>query len=92
MSILVRFSPANMTAEQYDNVSSKVQESTDWLPDGLEIHVCFGEEGNLRVSEIWDSQEQLDAFGEKLMPILQENGIEFSGEPEILPIHNTEKR
>jgi len=32
------------------------------------------------VSEIWDS-EQLRAFGERLMPILDEVGIEFSGPP-----------
>jgi hypothetical protein len=92
MSILIRFSPANMTAEQYDKVSEQIQESTEWPPDGLDIHVCFGDDGNLRVSEIWDSQEQLDAFGEKLMPQLQEAGIEFSAEPEILPIHNIERR
>jgi len=33
------------------------------------------------VSEIWDSEEQLRAFGERLMPILDEVGIEFSGAP-----------
>ncbi len=27
---------------------------------------------NLRVSEVWDSQEQLNAFGERLMPVLAE--------------------
>ncbi|MDX6594869.1 MAG: hypothetical protein QOI72_251, partial [Solirubrobacterales bacterium] len=54
-------------------------------------HVCFGEEGSLRVSEIWDSQEQLDAFGERLMPILAEVGIE-PGRPELMAIHNVVKR
>jgi hypothetical protein len=92
MSILVRFSPANMTAEQYDRVSEQIQGSGDWPPEGLDIHVCFGEEGNLRVSEIWDSQEQMEAFGEKLMPQLSEGGIEFSAEPEVLPVHNIERR
>jgi hypothetical protein len=33
------------------------------------------------VGEIWDSEEQLRAFGERLMPILDEVGIEFSGAP-----------
>jgi hypothetical protein len=46
----------------------------------------------LRVSEIWDSREQLAAFGERLMPILAEIGIEFSGEPEISEVHNIVKR
>lgn len=59
---------------------------------GLEYHVCFGTEGNLRVSEIWDSREQLAAFGERLMPILADAGIEFSADPEILDVHNIVKR
>jgi hypothetical protein len=92
MSIVVRFSPANMTAEQYDAASAKVQESTEWLPEGLELHVCFGTDGDLRVSEVWDSREQLEAFGEKLMPLLGEAGIEFSAEPEVFEVHNLEKR
>jgi hypothetical protein len=42
----------------------------------MEYHACFGSDGNLRVCEIWDSQEQLEAFGERLMPVLSEVGIE----------------
>jgi hypothetical protein len=34
----------------------------------------------------------LDAYGEKLMPILAETGIEFSGQPEIIEVHNIIKR
>ena len=34
---------------------------------------------NLLVSEIWDTQGQFEAFGARLMPILAEAGIEFSG-------------
>ena len=92
MSILVRFSPSGLTAEKYDEVSGRVQQGPEWPPDGLDYHCCFGDDGDLRVSEIWDSQEQFDAFGERLMPVLSEAGIEFSAEPEILPIHNIEKR
>ena len=44
------------------------------------------------MSEIWDSREQLEAFGERLMPILSDVGIEFSAEPEIFEAHNIIKR
>ena len=57
----------------------------------MDYHVCFGSEGNLRVSEIWDSREQLQAFGERLMPLLAEIGIE-PGEPEVVEIHNIVRR
>jgi hypothetical protein len=53
--------------------------------------VCFLQDGNVRVSEIWDSREQLDAFGERLMPLLAEVGID-PGEPEILEMHNIIRR
>jgi hypothetical protein len=91
MSIVVRFHPANLTAERYDESHPKV-EAAGFPPDGLDTHVCFGSADNLTVSEIWDSREQMEAWGEKLMPILTEAGIEFSGEPEIFEIHNLEKR
>ena len=92
MSIVVRFSPTSLTKEQYDKVSSQLESSEHWPPDGLDYHVCFGSDGDLKVSEIWDSEEQLRAFGEHLMPVLQDAGIQFSGEPEIFEVHNLEKR
>ena len=92
MSILVRFSPASLTAEQYDESIRRLQaDGGGFPPDGMEYHVCFGSEGNLRVSEIWESKSQWEAFGERLMPLLQEVGIE-PGEPEILEIHNIIER
>jgi hypothetical protein len=91
MSVLIRFAPASLTAAQYDESIRKLEDAGDFPADGLDYHVCFGTDGNLRVSEIWDSQEQLDAFGEKLMPVLSEVGID-PGEPEIMPIHNIVRR
>ena len=93
MSVVVRFSPASLTAEKYDESTRALEEGgVDFPPEGLDYHVCFGEEGNLRVSEIWDSREQFEAFGERLMPVLSQIGIEMSGEPEIFEVHNIERR
>lgn len=85
--ILIRFNPASLTAEQYDETIRIVSQQGSWPPDGLDYHCCFGSDGNLKVSEIWNSQEQLDAFGERLMPVLSDVGID-PGKPEVLPIHN----
>ena len=93
MSIVVRFNPVGMTAEKYDDAVRRHEEAGIELPpDGMDLHVCFGEDGNLRVSEIWNSREQLQAYGERLMPILADVGIELSGEPEIFEVHNLIKR
>jgi len=86
MAMLIRFSPSGMTSEQYNAVGQKLQEGGNWPPPGLLAHVCFGTSGNLRVSEVWESREQQARFAEQLMPILQEENIDVSGEPEILEV------
>ena len=92
MSIVARFNPTNLTTEKYEEANRRLEEAGEFPPDGMEYHVCFGSDGNLRVSEIWSSREQMDAFGERLMPILADVGIEFSGGPEIFEAHNIIKR
>src|SRR5919112_5420032 len=84
MSIVVRYQPKSLTAEKYD-ATNELMESAglEWPPDGMDYHVCFGSDGDLRVSEIWDSREQLEAYEQQLMPILAEAGIELSGKPEV---------
>ena len=91
MSVLIRFNPPSLTAEQYDNAVQRMTDEGVQPADGLDYEVCFGKPGNLKVSQIWDSQEQLDAFAERLMPILSELGIE-PGEPEVIEVHHIIKR
>jgi hypothetical protein len=82
LSILVRFTNTSpTTTEQYDKSVQRLQQVGDFPPDGMEYHVCFIADGNIRVSEIWESREQLNAFAERLMPVLAEMGVE-PGEPE----------
>ena len=89
----MRFHPVNLTVEKYDEALRKHEEAgIEFPPDGMEFHVCFGLEGDIRVSEIWDSREQLEAYGERLMPLLAETGIEFSDGPEIFEVHNLVRR
>jgi hypothetical protein len=91
MSVLARFTPTSLTTEKYNEANRRMEEAGDWPPDGMELHVLFGPDNDLRVSEIWDSKEQLDAFGQKLMPVLSEVGID-AGEPELLEVHNIVRR
>jgi hypothetical protein len=93
MSILVRFTGApGMTADLYDHAMPSIEASGEFPPDGLDYHVAFSSGGSFRVSEIWDSKEQFEAFGQRLMPILTQNGIELAGPPEMIEIHNIIKR
>ena len=87
MSVLIRFAPSSLTAEQYDAVVRRLTEEGLQPADGLDYEVCFGTGDKMRVSLVWDTQEQLDAFGARLMPILAEMGID-PGQPEVIPVHN----
>jgi hypothetical protein len=83
MSIVVRFPPSNTTRQQYDTVRSALEGSGNWPADGCQLHVVFGDESDLRVSEVWESREKFEAFGETLMPKIEEAGIQLAGEPEV---------
>jgi hypothetical protein len=87
MSIVVRFPPSNVSKQQYDTVRAALESAGEWPADGCQLHVCFGDEQDVRVSEVWESQEKLEAFGEKLRPRMEEVGIQLSGEPEIFQAH-----
>ena len=91
MSMLARFSPESLTSDKYDEVKRRLNEAGHWPPDGLEYHVCFGSDGELKVSEIWASNDQFEAFGQRLGPILEEVGITQSGPPDILDIYSHER-
>ena len=91
MSVLIRFAPSSLTAEQYDAVVRRLIEEGIQPADGLDYEVCFGSGDKMRVSLVWDTQEQMDAFGARLMPILAEMGID-PGQPEVIPVHNIIKR
>jgi hypothetical protein len=88
MSILARFTPSSTaTTQQYDETITKLKTQGDFPPDGLEFHVAFLVDGQLRVSEIWESMAKFEAFGPRLMPILDEVGITVTP-PEICEVHN----
>ncbi len=92
MSIVVRFHPTNVDRAKYDESLRRLEEAGLWPnPAGLEVHVAFGDKNNMKVSEIWASREQFQAYGESLMPVLADVGIEFSGEPEVFEAHSLVK-
>jgi hypothetical protein len=90
MSIVVRYPPSNTTKQQYDSVRKALEDGGDFPADGCQIHVCFGDENDIRVSEIWESQEKLETFVEKLRPRLEEAGIQLAGEPEVFEAHHVD--
>jgi hypothetical protein len=89
--MLIRFAPPSLTAEQYDNAVRRLNEEGVLPADGLDYEICFGSGNEHKVSQVWDSKEQMEAFGARLMPILAELGID-PGEPEVVEVHNIIRR
>ncbi len=87
MSVVIRFNPPSLTAEQYDEVVRRLNEEGVFPAEGLDYELCFGTESNLKVSQVWDTKEHMEAFGARLEPILKEVGIN-PGQPEVLEVHN----
>lgn len=87
MPFVVRFVPKSMTTQQYDEVIKRLAAKGQGAPKGRLFHVAFGSPDALRVSDIWDTHENFEKFGQTLMPILQEMGVD-PGTPEFIETHN----
>ena len=85
MAICFYFSPAGMTGEKFDEVHRRLAAAGQAEPDGRTYHCGMQIGPNVHVFDVWESQEQFDRFGEVLMPILQELGIDV-GEPHVAPV------
>jgi hypothetical protein len=87
MALTYYFSPASMSGAQYDEIIRRLEAAGSGSPPGRLHHVCFGTGDKLKVLDTWESTEQFDAFGQTLMPILQELGVD-PGQPEVAEVHN----
>ena len=87
MSITVIFPPAGTTTEQYDEIVRRLEEAGAGAPAGRRYHTCFGNPEALAVVDVWDSIAEFEAFGQILMPIIQDVGADVA-EPEIHQTHN----
>jgi hypothetical protein len=87
MAIAMYFNPPSFNAAQYDDVDAALDAAGVRSPTERSVHVCFGEGDNLQIFDVWESQEAFEKFGETLMPILSEKGID-PGEPIVAPVHS----
>jgi hypothetical protein len=87
MAIAVYFHPESVSTEQYNQAISRLEAAGAGSPAGRVHHSSFGPPEQIMVYEIWDSPESFEKFGQTLMPILAELGIN-PGEPHVMPVHN----
>ena len=87
MAIALYFNPPSMSAAQYDDVIKRLAAAGQGTPKGRTHHSAFGTPDQLMVFDVWTSQEEFDEFGQTLMPILAEVGVD-PGQPVVMPVHN----
>jgi hypothetical protein len=89
MTVLVRYSPTSLSRETYDRVNGALnnQSGLEGPPTELALHVLFGDDPQLRVSELWESEEVWRRFYDgPLSQAFREAGLELP-EPEVLAVH-----
>ena len=88
MALAFYFAPKPpMSARQYDECITRLQKAGAGHPPGRVYHACFGGPDNLSVFDVWTSQAAFEAFGQTLMPIMQQIGAD-PGQPSVMPVHN----
>jgi hypothetical protein len=88
-----RFVKTGITPAEYDQMREKLGVG-DTPPAGGVFHAAgVDEDGKIRVFEVWDSREQAEAWGEKVMAVRTEAGF-GDGPPSIeyLDVHRIVQR
>lgn len=90
MSVMVVIYVKGGKLEQYDQATKEVFGGTlqpSQLPEGLLAHVAAATDDGVKIVDVWESKDNFEAFGAKLMPALQH--AQFSSvEPKFYEVHN----
>jgi hypothetical protein len=77
----------NCPTDKYYETLRRLDKAGANPPKGQLFHVMYVEDGNPHVVNVFDTQDNFDAFGAVLGPILAELGIEV-GPPTIKRLEN----
>ena len=86
MPIIAMFEVQGADAAKYDEVIRRLTAIGQKVPDGQIYHICYGDKKSLQVIDVFESRAKLDAFGARLMPILQE--MKIVAKPAIFEVYN----
>jgi hypothetical protein len=88
-----RFVKTGITPDEYDQMRAKLGVGDTPPPGGVFHAAAVGEDGKIRVFEVWDSREQAEAWGDKVMAVRTEMGF-GDGPPSIeyLKVHRVVQR
>ena len=81
MPIVRIVTPRELTWDTYNQVQARLAQ--DGPPDGLIVHTAVDNNGKPKIIDVWESEEQAQAFGEsRLGPLIAEISPDVAGPPE----------
>ena len=83
----IYFVHEGFTPEKYNSAIAQLEAAGAGSPKGRTYHCALESNGAIQVFDIWESQEEFDAFGATLIPILTELGVTL-GQPMVATVHN----
>jgi len=88
-----RIIETGITPGEYDQMREKLGIGETPPPGGVFHAAMIGAGGNVRIFEVWDSREEAEAWGEKVMAVRTEAGF-GDGPPSIeyLEVYKTVQR
>ena len=90
MALGFYFTHGGFTPDKYDKGIKELEAAGAGAPKGRTFHVALESGGEIQVFDTWNSQEEFDAFGETLLPILAAQGVELTP-PMVAQVHNVIK-
>lgn len=87
MALIAHFETENMTTEMYAEVLRQLAAAGLAAPAGRIHHASYGDRERLCVVDIYDTEENFQAFGAKLQPVLQKVGVRLKP-PAVSAVHN----
>jgi len=90
---IARIIETQITSEEYDQMRERLGVGDTPPPGGAFHAAAIGEDGKVRIVEIWDSREQAEAWGEKVAAAREAAGL--GGRPpsiEYLEVHSVVQR
>ena len=78
MALGFYFVNGGFTPEKYEEALKQLEAAGQGAPKGRTLHVALESDGEIQVFDIWESQEEFEAFGPVLMPVLEGLGVQVN--------------
>jgi quinol monooxygenase YgiN len=86
VAVAVHICPDKMSRDEYNTVIKDLEDAGCGEPEGRSFHAAYGDD-QVRMFEVWDSEEHFDRHRDQLLATLQGAGLD-AGTVEVHPLHS----